>query len=61
MRFILHDEDGVPLRKFWSRDAAEKFMEEGYTIVELKREKRKKVLRATHLQLLLAEVGEAPF
>ena len=61
MRFILHDEDGVPLRKFWSRGDAEKFMEEGYTIVELKREKRKKVLRATQLQLLIAELGEAPF
>jgi hypothetical protein len=61
MRFLLYDEEGVLLRKFWSRDVAEKFMQEGYWIEELKKEKRKKVLRSTHLQLLIAEVGEAPY
>ena len=61
MRYLLYDEDGVPLRKFWSRGDAEMFMEEGYWIEELKREKRKKVLLATQFQLLLSEVGEAPF
>jgi len=65
MRFLLYDEDGVILRKFWSRDAAEAFLQtggcEGYTIVEMKREKRVKASKASHLQLLLAEVGEAPY
>ena len=61
MRFLLYDEDGVLLRKFWSRDVAEKFMEDGYGIVELKKEKRKKVSKGSHIQLLIAELGEAPF
>jgi hypothetical protein len=61
MRFLLYDDDGVLLRKFWSRDAAEVFLQEGYKIVEMKREKRVKVSKASHLQLLIAEVGEAPF
>jgi hypothetical protein len=61
MRFLLYDDEGVLLRKFWSRGDAEMFLQEGYWIEELKKEKRKKVLRSTHLQLLLAEVGEAPF
>jgi myo-inositol-1-phosphate synthase len=61
MRFILHDDEGVPLRKFWSRDVAEKFLMDGYTIVELKREKRKRISKGSHIQQLIAEVGEAPF
>ena len=61
MRFTLHDEDGLPLRKFWSRSEAEKFMLEGYWIDEKKKEKRKKVSRVSHLQQLIAEVGEAPY
>lgn len=61
MRFLLYDDEGVLLRKFWSRGDAEMFLQEGYRIVETKKEKRKKVLRSTQLQLLLAEVGEAPY
>lgn len=51
----------MPLRKFWSRDIAEKFLMDGYTIVELKKEKRQKVSKGSHIQQLIAEVGEAPF
>lgn len=61
MRFLLYDDEGVLLRKFWSRGDAEMFLQEGYRIVELKKEKRKKVSKATHIQLLIAELGEAPF
>lgn len=51
----------MPLRKFWSRDIAEKFMQEGYWIEEKKKEKKKKVSKESHLQQLIAEVGEAPY
>jgi hypothetical protein len=60
MRFILHDEDGVPLRKFWSRDAAEKFLEDGYTILELKKEKRIRTSKVDSMKSLY-DLGEPPF
>ena len=60
MRFLLYDDDGVLLRKFWSRDIAEKFLQEGYTIVEMKREKRKRIPKVSVYDTF-ADLGEPPF
>lgn len=60
MRFLLYDEDGVILRKFWCREVAEKFLQDGYEIVELKKEKRKRVPKASVTDLF-ADLGEPPF
>ena len=59
MRYCLLDEDGVLLRKFWSAEDAEKYLEEGYTIVVLPKPKikRKKVTRVDFIKLF----GEPPF
>ena len=57
MRYLLYDDDGVILRKFWSYEAAEKFLQEGYKIVVLKKEKKKTVSVAD----LIAICGEAPY
>ena len=59
MRYCLLDEDGVLLRKFWSAEDAEKYLEEGYTIVVLPKPKikRKKVTRTDFIKLF----GEPPF
>jgi len=60
MRFLLYDDDGMLLRKFWSRDIAEKFLQGGYTIVELKREKRKRIPKVS-VHDTFADLGEPPF
>lgn len=60
MRFLLYDDDGVILRKFWSYEAAQKFLQAGYTIVELKKEKRKRVPKANVMDMF-ADLGEPPF
>lgn len=60
MRYLLYDDDGILLRKFWSRDIAEKFLQAGYTIVELKKGKRKRVPKA-NVTDLFADLGEPPF
>jgi len=60
MRYLLYDEDGMILRKFWSYEAAEKFLQEGYTIVELKKPKRSRVPKANVMNML-ADLGEPPF
>jgi hypothetical protein len=59
MRYCLLDEDGVLLRKFWSAEDAEKYLEEGYTIKVLPKPKikRKKVTRVDFIKLF----GEPPF
>ena len=59
MRYCLLDEDGVLLRKFWSAEDAEKYLEEGYTIVVLPKPKikRKRVTRTDFIKLF----GEPPF
>lgn len=60
MRFLLYDDDGVLLRKFWSREAADKFLQDGYTIVELKKPKRVRNTRVS-VSDMFADLGEAPF
>jgi hypothetical protein len=57
MRYWLYDDEGVLLRKFWSMDAAEKFLQEGYKITVVKREKKK----ALSVADLIAVCGEAPY
>ena len=59
MRYILLDEDGIPLRKFWSAEDAEKHKESNYTIKVLPKPKmkRKKVTRVDFIKLF----GEPPF
>ena len=57
MRFWLYDEDGVLLRKFWDKAAAERFLLPGYKIVTSPIVKLKKK-SATELINL---VGEARF
>ena len=42
MRYILLDEDGIPLRKFWSAEDAEKHKESGYSIKMLPKPKIKR-------------------
>lgn len=59
MRYILLDEDGIPLRRFWSMDAAEKFLQDGYTIKVLPKPKRVRTTLTT--AQLIEECGEAPF
>jgi len=60
MRFLLYDDDGFLLRKFWSYEAAAKFLLDGYKIVELKKEKRKRVPKAS-VSDMFADLGEPPF
>jgi hypothetical protein len=57
MRYWLYDDEGVLLRKFWSMDVAEKFLQEGYKITVVKREKKK----ALSVADLIAVCGEAPY
>lgn len=40
-RFIVLDEDGIPLRKFHWKDEAMRFMQEGWTLKVLPRQPRK--------------------
>ena len=59
MRYILLDEDGIPLRKFWSEDDAKKHLQSGYTIsvIPKPKMKRKKITRVDFIKLF----GEPPF
>lgn len=57
MRYILLDEDGIPLRKFWSAEDAEKHLESGYTIKVLPKPKKKRVAKVDYVKLF----GEPPF
>jgi hypothetical protein len=62
MRYLLYDDDGVLLRKFWSAEAAEKYLQEGYRIVVLKKERVKRSVAAKNtVSALIAEFGEAPY
>jgi len=40
-RFLIKDEDGFPLRKFYWKDEAERFLKEGMTLVRLPKPVRK--------------------
>lgn len=60
MRYLLYDDDGVLLRKFWSHEAAEKFLQDGYTIVELKKPKRVRNPRVS-VSDMFADLGDPPF
>ena len=53
MRYWVYDEDGHLIRKFWDKWAAERFMQEGWTLVV--QPKPKRVLPTVELY------GEAPF
>ena len=33
MRYLVYDEDDVLLRKFWDKESAEQFMQEGWKLV----------------------------
>lgn len=57
MRYILLDEDGIPLRKFWSAEDAEKHLQSGYTIKVLPKPKKKRVAKVDYVKLF----GEPPY
>ena len=57
MRYCLRDEDGVLLRKFWSAEAAEKFLQDGYTITVLPKPKKARKPKIDYVKLF----GEPPF
>ena len=59
MRFLVMDDEGEPLRRFWTRQEAEAFCLEGWTI----RTDPKPPPRPKHWAFLnaLNAVGEAPF
>lgn len=33
MRYFVYDEDGVLLRKFWDKESAQRFMQDGWKLV----------------------------
>jgi hypothetical protein len=53
----VRDEDGVLLRKFWSVEAAEKFLQDGYTITVLPKPKKQRKPKIDYVKLF----GEPPF
>lgn len=57
MRYVLLDEDGIPLRKFWTAADAEKHLQSGYTIKVLPKPKKKRVEKVDYVKLF----GEPPF
>ena len=44
VRFIVHDEDG-PLRQFWTRAEAEKWMLDGMRLVVLPKQRRRRPVK----------------
>jgi hypothetical protein len=41
MRYEVYDEDGILLRKFWDKESAERFMQDGWKLVILAKLKKK--------------------
>jgi len=37
MRYLVIDEDGKLLRKFWDKESAQRFLQDGWTLVVLPR------------------------
>jgi len=40
MRYLVYDEDGVLLRKFWDKDSAQRFLQTGWRMVVLEKPKK---------------------
>ena len=55
-RHIVADEDGVPLRAFWTKEEAQRFMQEGFSLWA-----SPKITRRDILKSLLESVGESPY
>lgn len=53
MRYWVYDEDNKLIRKFWDKWEAERFLQEGWTLVVQPKPKPRKPT--------VAEFGEAPF
>jgi len=48
MRYFIYDEDDVLLRKFWDKESAQRFMQEGWKLVTQPKPKVVKPTTATH-------------
>lgn len=59
MRFIVLDDEGILLRKFYSKAEAQAFLLPGYSLRVLPKPKPRPLHWAYHQAL--ADVGEAPF
>jgi len=53
MRYLVIDEDGKLLRKFWDKESAQRFLQDGWTLVIQPREKRVYPTPETHGKALL--------
>lgn len=40
MRYVILDEDGQPLRKFWDKEEAQKFLQDGWTLTIMPKPKK---------------------
>ena len=48
MRYEVYDEEGILLRKFWDKESAQRFLQDGWRLVVLPRPKKKVPNEDTH-------------
>jgi len=52
MRYWVYDEDGVLVRKFWDKESAQRFLQDGWTLVVQPKHKQAKPTVETHGEAL---------
>jgi hypothetical protein len=48
MRYLVYDEDGVLLRKFWDKESAQRFIQDGWKLITQPKPQKKVPTTVTH-------------